>query len=153
MTDQMDINPTLQRFEYPNLLIRGYQHWAVLLRRHQATLGSLVLIAKADVTAWPEIGEDAFVELGKVTAAIEKTLKSTFSYDKINYLMLMMNDPNPHFHVLPRYGRSQVFEDIGFNDPGWPKPPDLSAGVVLEDDLAATLQNHLKTAWIDDVQG
>ena len=149
MTNQMDINPTLQRFEFPKLLVKDYQHWAVHLRRHQVTLGSLVLIAKAHVTAWPEIGTEAFIELGQVTAAIEQTLKSSFGYDKINYLMLMMNDPNPHFHVLPRYDRNLTFNDLDFTDPGWPKTPDLGAGRTLDDDTATALLNHLKASWID----
>lgn len=148
MTDP-DINLTLQRFEYPNLTVADYEHWAVLLRRHQATLGSLVLIAKADVTALPEIGEGAFVELSKVTAAIERTLRASFSYDKINYLMLMMNDPNPHFHVIPRYARSLTFENVDFADPGWPKTPDLAAGNKLDDDMAEKLLVHLKVGWLD----
>jgi diadenosine tetraphosphate (Ap4A) HIT family hydrolase len=149
MTEPMDINQTLRRFDYPALLVRDYAHWAVLLRRHQATLGSLVLIARADVTAWPEIGTDAFTELATVTAAIERTLRSSFKYDKINYLMLMMNDPNVHFHVIPRYRRTLTFEGIDFADPGWPKTPDLGAGRSLDDDVATTLLNQLKTAWLD----
>lgn len=151
MTNPMDINPTLQRFEYPDLVIADYRHWAVLLRRHQVTLGALVLIAKADVTAWPEIGQDAFVELGNVTAAIERTLRSSFSYDKINYLMLMMNDPNPHFHVIPRYARSLAFENLDFADPGWPKTPDLGAGRTLDDEVATRLLTHLKAGWLDEI--
>lgn len=147
MTDETPINATLQRFEYPKLLVRDYQHWGVLLRRQQATLGALVLVAKADVTAWPDLDTEAFTELGKVTSEIERTLKSSFHYDKINYLMLMMNDPNPHFHVFPRYSRNLTFEGIDFHDPGWPKPPDLSAGAMLEDGIAETLSNHLKANW------
>lgn len=149
MTDQMDINPTLQRFEYPKLLVKEYQHWAVHLRRHQVTLGALVLISKSHVTAWPAIGQDAFIELGQVTAAIEATLKSSFGYEKINYLMLMMNDPNPHFHTLPRYSQSKTFGGLTFEDPGWPKTPDLAAGSTLDDQQADALLAHLKAAWID----
>ena len=151
MSDQVDINPTLARFEYPNLVVAEGQHWAVLLRRHQVTLGSLVLAAKANVTAWPEIGQDAFIELGKATAAIERTLRSSFRYDKINYLMLMMADPNPHFHVIPRYAQSMTFDDLEFADPGWPKTPDLSAGKTLDDDLAARLLSRIKSVWTDEI--
>ena len=150
MADETPINPTLQRFEYPKLLVKDYQHWSVLLRRHQATLGALVLAAKADVNAWPALDAEAFTELAKVTSEIERTLKSSFHYDKINYLMLMMNDPNPHFHVLPRYGRRLTFEGMDFDDPGWPKTPDLASGAMLEDDVAGALMNHLKTSWVDD---
>lgn len=148
MTDKATINPTLQRFEFPKLLVRDYEHWVVLLRRHQVTLGAFVLAAKADVTAWPALPPSAFTELSKVTAEIEATLQSSFQFDKINYLMLMMNDPNPHFHAIPRYSRSLTFEGADFHDPGWPKTPDLAAGMTLEDDPALHLLNHLKAAWV-----
>jgi len=151
MGNKIEINPTLERFEYPDLLIADWQHWAVLLRRHQVTLGSMVLIAKANVTAWPEIGQDAFIELSRVTAEIECTLRSSFHYDKINYLMLMMVDPNPHFHVIPRYARSVTFENIEFADPGWPKTPDLTAGKKLDDELAIKLLTRIKTAWTKEI--
>ena len=36
-------NQTAVRFGYPHTLIREYEHWFVLLREPQATLGSLVL--------------------------------------------------------------------------------------------------------------
>ena len=35
---------TLLKFNYPQTLLREYQHWAVLLRPKQVTVGSLVLI-------------------------------------------------------------------------------------------------------------
>ncbi len=147
MSEPADLNPTLVRFEYPALLVRDYEHWAVTLRRHQVTLGSLVLIAKAHVTAWPDIGSAAFAELGSITAAIERSLKSVFGYDKINYLMLMMADPNVHFHVLPRYGRPMTFEDVEFPDAGWPKVPDLGSGPTLDDRMAARLKARLQAGW------
>lgn len=149
MTEQMNLSPTLERFEYPKLLIREYDQWTVHLRRHQATLGALVLIAKSDATAWPALDEAAFTELARITAAIESTLKSSFDYDKINYLMLMMVDPNPHFHIFPRYSRRVSFEGVEHDDPGWPKTPDLTAGKTLEDDEATRLVDRLKAAWAD----
>ena len=150
MPDPAQLNPTQLRFEYPDLLVKDYPHWSVTLRRHQVTLGALVLIAKSDATAWPDIGTDAFTELSQVTSAIERTLGSAFAYDKINYLMLMMVDPNVHFHVLPRYGRERNFEGVNFEDAGWPKAPNLGAGPTLDDDMAKRLIAHLKASWQDE---
>lgn len=147
MSEETDLNPTQLKFEYPSLLVKDFQHWSVMLRRHQVTLGSLVLIAKSHATAWPEIGTPAFTELATVTAEIEKTLRTAFTYDKINYLMLMMNDPNAHFHVLPRYARKVTFEGLEFEDAGWPKTPELGTGHALDDDMAEKLIQHLTTGW------
>ncbi len=149
MPEAAPLNPTHVRFEYPGLLVKDFPNWCVMLRRHQATLGSLVLIAKSHATAWPDIGTESFTELATVTSAIERTLRTAFAYDKINYLMLMMNDPNAHFHVLPRYDRKLSFEGMDFEDAGWPKPPELGSGPTLDDAMAQKLIAHLKTNWQD----
>ena len=96
-------NQTAVRFGYPETLVREYEHWLVLLREPQATLGSLVLCAKSDATKFSALPMAAHVEMGTVVRGIENALKKAFAYEKINYLMLMMVDPNVHFHVIPRY--------------------------------------------------
>jgi diadenosine tetraphosphate (Ap4A) HIT family hydrolase len=92
------------------------------LRPGQVTLGALVLICKEPSTAFSLLSIDAFTELQSITTHIEDTLKNTFDYDKINYLMLMMVDPDVHFHVLPRYQDSRRFSDQEFIDQSWPAP-------------------------------
>ena len=87
-------NQTMQRFGHPETLIRDYSHWVVLLRDQQVTLGSLVLAAKSEATAFSELTPDAFVELSSVVGDIERALRAAVNYQKINYLMLMMVDPN-----------------------------------------------------------
>jgi diadenosine tetraphosphate (Ap4A) HIT family hydrolase len=107
----------------------------------------LVLICKDEADALSRISLAAFAELKEITTAIEGHLQSCFSYDKINYLMLMMVDRDVHFHVLPRYGASRIFEQIEFNDPGWPGPPDLSRFNVTEDSLQRRIQQALRQAF------
>src|SRR3954451_17615170 len=97
------MNPTIEKFGYPASLIHELEHWLVLLRPAQVTLGALVLAAKSDATAYADLPREAFAELADVIPAIERALKSFTAYERINYLMLMMVDPNVHFHVLPRY--------------------------------------------------
>ena len=120
------MNPTMRKFGYPDTLVKEYNNWVVLLRPQQATLGALVLICKNEADAFSKISAESFAELKEITTAIESHLSSCFSYDKINYLMLMMVDRDVHFHVLPRYADSRTFGQMEFNDPGWPGPPDLT---------------------------
>ncbi len=120
------MNATMEKFGYPGTLIKEYKNWVILLRPQQATLGALVLICKDEADAFSKISLEAFSELKGITSAIEDHLKNCFSYDKINYLMLMMVDNDVHFHVLPRYSQACVFNQRKFNDPGWPGPPDLT---------------------------
>ncbi|NJO38993.1 MAG: HIT family protein [Rhizobiales bacterium] len=137
----------MQRFEYPDLLVRDFAQWGLTLRRHQVTLGALVLMAKSDATAFSDLDQAAFTELAGITRSIEHGLKTAFGYDKINYLMLMMVDPNVHFHIFPRYGEARQFEGMAFEDAGWPKAPNLASGPTLDDDLAQKLIARLKVAW------
>ena len=135
----------MEKFGYPDTLVKEYKNWVLLLRPQQVTLGALVLICNNEATAFSEIIPEAFVELKQITAAIERHLKDCFSYDKINYLMLMMVDPDVHFHVLPRYAGPRLFEQAEFNDPGWPGPPDLSrsneGGEALQRNILQTLRH------------
>lgn len=134
---------TLVKFGYPRTLVHQGQHWAVLVRPAQPTLGSLVLCALADKTAYGDLPAAAFAEQAALVGRIEQLLRGFVSYEKVNYLMLMMVDPHVHFHVLPRYKGSRTFEGHEFLDPGWPGLPDFSKNQVA----SATLIEAIKLGW------
>jgi diadenosine tetraphosphate (Ap4A) HIT family hydrolase len=138
------MNPTIEKFGYPATLIREFEHWLVLLRPAQVTLGSLVLAAKSDATAYGDLPREAFAEQGEVVAAIERALAAYTAYEKINYLMLMMVDPNVHFHVIPRYAGTRSRGGIEFPDAGWPGPPQLGTAVALGAEQIAALAAELR---------
>ena len=83
------MNATMQKFGYPGSLVKEHHHWCVLLRPQQVTLGSLVLAAKSDATAFSDLPPTAFAELSIVVTEIEQSLRRFSPYDKINYLMLL----------------------------------------------------------------
>lgn len=136
------MDATLKKFGYPGTLIKEYEHWLVLLRPQQVTLGSLILIEKSGQTRFSDLHEASFAEFGRTVKAVEKALATLFAYDKINYLMLMMVDPEVHFHVIPRYATDREFSGIACIDAGWPKLPDLGQFV----DLTESLQKQLIAA-------
>ena len=138
---------TMEKFGYPDSLIKEYKHWTVQLRPKQPTLGSLVLICKEDATAFGEISADAFAEKKTVIADIEATLQGLFGYNKINYLMLMMVDPQVHYHVIPRYESDKTFSGVTFQDTGWPGPPNIGFKNELDNDGMAALLTQIKNAW------
>lgn len=140
-------NQTAAKFGYPETLIRDYRRWCVLLRPAQATLGALVLVSKDDARRFPDISSEAFIELAVATREIETALATFRPFDKINYLMLMMVDPDVHFHVLPRYQATQAFDGTSYPDPGWPGPPDLKHAVKPEGEARARLIEALRSAW------
>jgi diadenosine tetraphosphate (Ap4A) HIT family hydrolase len=138
------MNPTMKAFGYPDSLVREFEHWVVLVRGDQVTLASLVLAAKSDATAYGDLPREAFAEQGQIVAAIERALRDFVQYEKINYLMLMMVDPNPHFHVIPRYSGLRSWNGIEFPDAGWPKAPQLASAVTLSGEDIAAMASELK---------
>lgn len=140
---------TLQTFGYPDTVVCEYDHWAVLLRPRQVTLGSLVLVCKEDVERFSDINAVAFVEFPKVVKNIENTLNQLFQYNKINYLMLMMKDPHVHFHILPRYETMRAFERKEYQDFFWPGPADITSALDISAEDQGILLDRLKAAWKD----
>ena len=138
------MNPTIEKFGYPASLVREYDHWVVLARPAQVTLGSLVLAAKSDATAYGALPPAAFAEQGVVVAAIERALAAFCQYERINYLMLMMVDPNVHFHVIPRYAEPRQWDGIDLPDAGWPGPPHLGSAVSLTPEQLAVITGKLQ---------
>jgi diadenosine tetraphosphate (Ap4A) HIT family hydrolase len=141
------MNATIQKFGYPASMVAEYAHWVVLLRPSQPTLGSLILAAKSDATAFPSLKPQAFAELATVTAHLEGVLKQAVAPAKINYLMLMMVDPHVHFHVIPRYEGGRGFGGIEVADAGWPGVPALGEARTLAPDETTKLIDWLRGWW------
>ena len=115
-------NDTMRKFGFPDTLVRDFEYWVVLLRPAQVTLGSLVLAAKSDATAFGALPPRRPRRTRGVTADIEAALQSAVGYERINYLMLMMVDPHVHFHVFPRYEGARSFETVTIEDQWLARP-------------------------------
>lgn len=142
------MNTTMKKFEYPESCVKEFQQWVVLLRPQQVTLGALILICREEATAFSQISPEAFMELPTIIREIETNISRTFAYNKINYLMLMMVDPEVHFHVIPRYEAPQTFFQQQFRDQGWPGPPDLKHSNDISREAHHEILSHLKKTWV-----
>ena len=142
-------NETIQKFGYPDTLVKEFGDWVVLLRPKQVTLGSLVLACKGEITRLGQVTPAAFSELATVTSQLEATLDRAFQPDKFNYLLLMMVDKHVHFHVLPRYASARQFMGVNFVDTHWPKAPVLSATTDVDAQQHQALAELLRDAWDD----
>lgn len=141
------MNDTFAKFGWPGTRIAETAHWAVMLRPEQPTLGAVVLACKLPVKAFAEVGEDGMTDLGHAVAGVEAMLAAAVKYEKINYLMLMMVDPDVHFHVLPRYSGAREAAGIVLPDPGWPGAPQLGAGRRLSPEESASMIGVLSRCW------
>jgi diadenosine tetraphosphate (Ap4A) HIT family hydrolase len=133
------------KFNLADLTVKRHAFWTLSIRPAQPTLGACVLSLNRPCAAWGETTPEENAELAGVVADVERRLKACFAYDKINYLMLMMVDPHVHFHVIPRYAEPRHRYDLEWTDRAWPKPPDLSAGLVGAELLERIRRDVLST--------
>ena len=141
------MNPTIEKFGYPGTVIGETAHWVVLLRPAQVTLGSLVVAAKSEATAFGALPPEFHADLAEVTRRVEGMLSAAVGYDRINWLMLMMVDPQVHFHVFPRREGARSHDALSIRDAGWPGPPDLKSAVTLSDAQKSALRDWLAEHW------
>jgi diadenosine tetraphosphate (Ap4A) HIT family hydrolase len=141
-------NSTELKFGDPVTRVAQTSHWTVLLRPKQPTLGSLVLVCREPVQAFSAVSVAAFTDLQAVVRRVEATLREVVAYERINYLMLMMVDPDVHFHVIPRYDGVRVFEGVEYRDAGWPTVPQLDATVTPDGPARDALLARLRDAWL-----
>jgi len=140
-------NATARKFGHPATLVAETGHWLVLVRPQQPTFGSLVLVCKEDARAFSDISPAAFADLGTAVQGIEALLGEAVAYDKINYMMLMMVDPDVHFHVIPRHAEERAHGGHTFVDAGWPGPPALASHVALGEEEARALAADFAARW------
>jgi diadenosine tetraphosphate (Ap4A) HIT family hydrolase len=140
-------NPTAVNFGFPHTTVAETDHWLVLVRPKQPTFGSLVLVCKEEAQAFSDLSQAAFCDLQTAVRGIERLLQSAVGYAKINYLMLMMVDPDVHFHVIPRYDGVREHDGQVFPDSGWPGPPALGSAVELSRQTLESLAAAWRREW------
>lgn len=131
-----------EKFRIEELTILNFDHWIVSVRPTQPTIGSLVISLKRNCSELSGISADEAKELSKVFAKTEKLLKSAFSYNKINYMALMMVDKHVHYHVIPRYEESVKLNNDSFSDSSWPGPIDIH-NVIKSEGIELRVLNKL----------
>ena len=135
--------PFAKTFDADNLTLFRTEHWSVLVRKGQVTLGTLILAANRNFISASELTRDELLGLPQVVGRLEAALTEAFAYNKINYLTLMMSDRHYHSHVVPRYEDVRVFDGLTWEDADWPGPPNVGVPPASNDTLMA-IRNHLK---------
>ena len=108
-------------YKVKEYLIKDYKYWTWSIRPAQCTLGASIVCMKRLVPSFSDTTKEEMAELAVVGKDVERALKKTFSYQKINWMALMMVDPQVHFHIVPRYPTRKEFAGAAWEDPGWPK--------------------------------
>lgn len=129
------------------MLVGECGFWSVMVRAEQVTLGALVLVNRRDALAFSALPLEDFASLQETVRRAEAALAATVGFEKLNYLMLMMIDPNVHLHMLPRYEGAKRFAGQSFPDASWPSPPDLTRFTIPSPDAKRELVAILRRAW------
>ena len=141
----MDLaKPFADDFAADLLTLFKTEHWSVLVRKQQVTLGSLVLAANRNFISAAELTPEEALEFPAVVGRLEGALRAAFAFDKINYLCLMMVDRHYHFHVLPRYEAPREFDGRQWKDAAWPGAPAIAGVQPSEEGFLLTLRDHLR---------
>lgn len=139
-----EVNATIAKFGHPETLIREYEHWVVLFRTHQITVGSVIIAAKSSATRLGELSAEIWAEFSNVTEEVEGWLSDSFNAQKFNYLALMMKDPNVHFHVVPRYDAPVIVDNKEFIDADWPLKTEMKETEMSDDTKRIIMQTILE---------
>ena len=124
-------------------VLKEYEHWVVLFREKQVTIGSVIIMSKQlDKQSLGDVTPEAWAEFGTVTGNVERWLRTAFGAEKFNYLALMMVDAEVHFHVIPRYSKPVQFAGREFIDPDWPGATKRVA-MDLDSELRANIEAEL----------
>jgi diadenosine tetraphosphate (Ap4A) HIT family hydrolase len=143
------ITATAEKFGYPQRMLFENQHWLLLLRPVQVTLGSMVVVSKSNAESLATTSEAAFAAFPEICQCAERALKDLFGAEKFNYLALMMVDPHVHFHLIPRYSSPVRYLGEKFVDTDWPKPVEILESLDLSESMIEQLGKDLKSALPD----
>lgn len=114
------------KFQVDTLLIARTTAWSWSVRPNQPTLGAGILSLNRHALHFSDVTAAEMVELGELIVKVEKSIKSVFNHNIMNYLMLMMVDHHVHFHVIPRYEGNRQFAGLEWIDNGWPALPVMA---------------------------
>jgi len=114
------------KFQVEENLVLNTGSWTWSVRPLQPTLGSGIISLNRYALQLSDVTVEEMSELSILVKKLETTLKLTFNYDIMNYLMLMMVDKHVHYHVIPRYNGMRNFADLEWVDNGWPSLPLLA---------------------------
>lgn len=134
-----------EKFRVNELLVLETPAWSWSIRPLQPTLGTSVISLNRQAANFSEVTAAEMAEFAEVVAKLENALRKAFSYDRINYLMLMMVDHQVHFHVVPRYASERQFAGLEWSDSGWPSLPAL-ADCQHKDSVLPLIRDALKAA-------
>lgn len=141
----------MNNYEFMNVfnleknLIKEFEHWVILVREEQVTLGDCLVILKREIQSFGEMTQAEGAELGEVLRWYENKCRDLYGALKFNYITAMMRDNFVHFHAFPRYATVVNKYGIEWVDEKWPRviqfgPSQCTPEVALM--IATEMKEH-----------
>lgn len=134
----------MKKFKPEVNTIKEFDHWVVMLREKQVTLGSAIIALKRQVSTMPELRAEEAAELPVVFAWYEDKCKALYGAKKTNYVAAMMKDSFVHFHAFPRYDIPFSKYDTIWEDTLWPKVIEF-LDVRYDESVLAQIRADMRT--------
>lgn len=132
------------KFKPEELTIKEFNHWVVLLREKQQTLGDVVILLKNEKASISLATAEEFAEFPTVVKWYEEKCKQLFNSEKFNYNCAMMKDNYVHFHAFARYSGSRSFAGVEWEDVDWPRPISKAVPAEFTEDIKNALLNAFR---------
>lgn len=130
------------RFNKPELLLKEFNHWVVILREGVVTLGSCIIILKSGKPFLKDVSNEEMSEFSEVCKWFEEKTKELYGAVKWNYLALMMKDEFVHFHAIPRYDKEINLYNRVWKDEDFPLPTKLNK-IEVENDILMEIKEDM----------
>lgn len=108
-------------FNPENTLVKEFEHWVILVRGEQTTLGDCLFVIKRNIPTFSDMSAEESAELHIAIRWYEEKCRKLYGADKFNYVAAMMRDNFAHFHAFPRYSKPVVRHGIEWIDDRWPR--------------------------------
>ena len=134
----------------PQTQLAAAPQWSAHLNRDQSLLGRCYLVLQRPETDALAVSDAELAELWAFARHIRGALSALFAPDHFNYALLMNQDAQVHFHIIPRYKERRQFSGGTFVDPDFGGHYTVSAPRTLDpaafDALLAVLRKRLSGA-------
>ena len=108
-------------FDPENTMVKEFEHWVILVRGEQATLGDCLFVVKRNIPTFSDMSHEESAELHVAIRWYEEKCRKLYGADKFNYVVAMMRDNFAHFHAFPRYSKQVSRHGIEWIDDRWPR--------------------------------
>jgi len=113
------------RLNNPDLIIKDFKYWVVILKDGGTTLGHSVFILKSNKSVFAEVSQEEMSEFSIVCKWFEEKTKKVFGAEKWNYCAMMMRENFVHFQAVPRYSKKVNMYGRDWEDIDWPNRPNF----------------------------